>query len=674
MDPFELPADLTGLTAAELAALRDQAQREIDVYVARANAGQTLSTEDQDDLQRLIDGRDAVRDQHSTVEAADQAAGQNLADLLSRATPAAPAAPEAPAAPAAPEAPAAPAAEAPAASAAPAAPAEHSADSTVLPGSEAAPAAVAASSAPANFTPPGAGDGTRPEAAGPGWQMLPSAPGYHQFGQDGAVGFGQIARGMASITQGGYTGMPTGTRGRFATQAMARLQRDLPLCNTPQDLVAEINRVTSTDGVTAESLTASGGWCAPSEQLYDFCDVPDPTNLVSLPEVNIERGGVRWPQEPDVSALLSNYAFQFYFTEQQLEALDGNGDPTAIKELIEVTCPETFNELRLNAIGWGVKLGILQDQAWPELTEWWLRTFTAAHLRGISWRTVNDMVAGSGTPIVFNAENTIGAVGATLNSLGLAAINLRLKRGLPETTIIEGVAPSWLREVLRADLALRDGRDNLAVSNGEIDGWFSARNISLQFIDDWQSRGVGQPGHLQTVQFPGTVNVLLYPAGTWFRAMSPVITLGTMYPLEQVVLNRFTRYFTEDAILVGKRCNDSINVSVPICASGAVGARGTITCPSFDPGDNSFSLNNTATGGQLKLKFAGAALPTADIAYNATNTDIKNALGAIDDGHPAASFTVSGTNPKTILAPRELGALTVEAGTSPLTGGTATVS
>jgi hypothetical protein len=71
---------------------------------------------------------------------------------------------------------------------------------------------------------------------------------------------------------------------------------------------------------------------------------------------------------------------------------------------------------------------------------------------------------------------------------------------------------------------------------------------------------------------------VLYPAGTWFRAMSNVIELGVMYPKEQLQVNRYTRFFTEDALATGKRCNKSIVVTIPLCVSGGIGARKEITC------------------------------------------------------------------------------------------------
>ena len=412
-----------------------------------------------------------------------------------------------------------------------------------------------------------------------GWRMEPGAPGY----KPGLVGFNTLAAGIDSVRPGAKNVRANRPdRGSFAAQTLARLDRDMEVVNDSHALVAAIEKATDERTLDGGSLTAAGGWCAPSETLYDFCDVPTATDLISLPEIAVNRGGVRWPVEPDLSQIFED--FQFFFTEPELEATDGDGDPTAIKECVEVPCPDEFNEIRLSAVGYCVESGILQDQGWPELIEWFLQNLTAEHFRALSRRTVLDMVDGS-TSVTIPTDSQIAAGSSVLNSLALMATNLRIKRGLGRDATIEGVAPSWLHEVIRADLANHVGADNKAVTDQQITGWLNERGIALQYVADWQTRDEGKPGHLETLVYPGTVDVLLYPAGTWFRSMSNVIELGTMYPKEQLKVNRYTRLFTEDAIAVGKRCGDSLVVTVPICPSGAIGPRESIACVTGNGGD-----------------------------------------------------------------------------------------
>ena len=202
----------------------------------------------------------------------------------------------------------------------------------------------------------------------------------------------------------------------------------------------------------------------------------------------------------------------------------------------------------------------------------------------MSRRTILDMYNGSGAPKVFAAAVQVGGTSGVLNALALYATNLRLNKGLGRTATIEGVAPSWFFEALRADMAMMEGIDTKSVSDGQISAWLSARNLAFQFVGDWQTRGIDMPGHLDTLQWPGSVDVIMYPAGTWFRSLSNIISVGVLYPKEQLQINRYTEFFTEDAIAVGKRCNVSVNLTIPLCVTGGYGAPVEVACSEVDAG------------------------------------------------------------------------------------------
>lgn len=573
MDPFVLPDELP-TSAAELAALAAAAQTAFDAIAERVAAGEDLTSDELASFGELANAIETIdtaaadvaqaeadrRDQASAIAARIAGRGE-VTDENSAPQPT----PEEIAA-----AEAAAVAEAEAAAAA----AAESTENTGAAVTAGAPARRANFSAAAQQGSTAAVDIVEQRERTPGWRMEPNTFGY----RPGKVGFAELAQVVDSVRSGSKARSNRADRGGFAAQTLARLDREVTLVEDSHALVAAIEAATDQTNVsgTGQSLVAAGGWCAPSEQLYDFCDVPEAVDLVSLPEITINRGGVRWPVEPDLSEIFES--FQFFFNETQLEAVDAEGNPTAIKQCVEIPCPDEFEEIRLNAVGYCVEAGILQTQGWPELIEWFMRSLTAEHLRAISRRTILDMVAGSGPAKIIPADTTIGAVSSVLNALALQAVNLRLNKGLSRTATIEGVAPSWFHEVLRADLAMQEGTATKAITDAQIDGWLTARNIVLQYVGDWQTRSAGLPGNLATLVYPGTIDVLLYPAGTWFRSMSNVIELGVMYPKEQLQVNRYTRFFTEDAIAVGKRCNQSILVRLPICVSGAIGARETVAC------------------------------------------------------------------------------------------------
>ncbi|MEU9805436.1 major capsid protein [Mycobacterium sp. NPDC050853] len=579
--PDQLPA-----TAAELNELAAAITAEINVFQARSTAGHEFTADEVERAEYVVEAHKTVTEARDTVVAADQTQADKLNDVLARAAAATkdPEATEAEttteSADSGAEGDGSTAAEVVAeAEAATAAGAEERETVTAAAGSARAvefAGAVRNSDIPAD-TPAG----EKPK----GWEMLQSAAKYAEFGHE-KVGFAEIAQSIASVSSGSVSGRQrTGTSpdGNYATQAVARLTRPVagPVIENEHDAyaaLAEIGRSIPGHGpVNAKALVAAGGWCAPSEQVYTFCNVPPASDLLSLPDfpVSMERGGVRFPVNPDMSALLNNL---WHFTEAELEAVNGQGDPTAVKKLIELPCPDQFIEYRLEAIGWAAKAGILQRQAWPEAIENALEQIQVAHQHRVSQLSIGKMVAGSGTAIVVPPTSVLGATSGALNGLEFQADNLRYNKGLKGDATIEGVAPVWLRSVYRADLALREGKDFLAVTNVEIDNWLAVRNIYLQYVVDWQTRGAGQPGNMASVVYPATVDVMLFPAGTWFRSLNEVITLGVQYPLQQLQLNQYTHVFTEDSLQVGKRCDQSIVVRLPICVSGAIGARQYVAC------------------------------------------------------------------------------------------------
>lgn len=570
MNPFQLPETLPA-TVAELDVLLDQVKRQANVLTARNAAGDALSAEDVAELNRLLDCADTLKTARTDAQASEESHAADVDAALARADAVTAEEPEDPAADAPEVAETAETAEDAKTPEVPETADEPAGDRELV---------TAAAGSPGRFARLGVEDAP-PTPEGPGWEMDPGCPGF-RTGM-GLIGFADLARSIDSVRPGSRKNQPnTAARGAYSAQVLARLSRGVELVEDSHALVAAINKATSElpgqpgKLVDAVSLTAAGGWCAPSEQLYTFCDVPNATDLVSLPEITINRGGIRWPVEPDLSTIFEN--FEWFFTEPELEAVSsGDGTPSAVKTCVEIPCPDEFEEIRLNAVGYCVEAGILQTQGWPELIEWFMRSLTQEHLRALSRRTILDMVGGS-TGVALGLG--FGTVSSILNSLALAATNLRLDRGLSRNATIEGVAPSWFHEVLRADLAMMEGLDTKAVGDGQISGWLTSRNLAFQFVGDWQTRGAGEPGNMNTTDWPASVDLLLYPAGTWFRSMSPVIEFGVMYPRELLQVNRYTRFFTEDAIAVGKRCNRSLVVTVPICVSGAISDRVTVDCGS----------------------------------------------------------------------------------------------
>lgn len=321
-------------------------------------------------------------------------------------------------------------------------------------------------------------------------------------------------------------------------------------------VVASAAKETSLDG---GSLVAAGGWCAPSETLYDFCQDESTDGLLDLPEIAVTRGGVRYTSGPDFSAI-----YNAGFTQTEAQAIAGT-----TKTCYEVDCPD-FDEVRLDAIGICIKVPLLTNAAYPELVKSTIAKALIAHQHRASAYLVNKMVTASGTAL---ATGSVGSVGSNaLNAVELVAETTRQQYRLADSHTIEVKAPHWLKSVIRADLASRNGVDLLAVTDADIARYFGARNVSVQFIFNWQSLANNAVG------YPATAQLLVYPAGTFVKGTADVISLDAVYDAASLSVNTMTGLFFEQGLLLLQNCYASKLVEIVVCAGGVTGEASNAAC------------------------------------------------------------------------------------------------
>lgn len=303
-----------------------------------------------------------------------------------------------------------------------------------------------------------------------------------------------------------------------------------------------------------DSLVAAGGWCAPSEQLYDLCTGETTEGILSLPEINIARGGLKYTKGPDFAAIYA--AVGFLQTEAQ--AIAGT-----TKTCYEVPCP-SFSEVRLDAIGLCIKAPILTNSAYPELVQRWLSGSMIAHQHKVNASVITRMVTIAGAARVFTGLGS--AMADTLEAMELVADQRRELWRLSFTASLEVVVPFWVKGAFRSDLGRRNGRDASAVSDQEIAAHFAARHIAVQYVYDWQ------PITLTPEVYPATYQALMYPAGTFVKGTSDVISLNAVYDAASLAVNIYTALFFEEGLLVANLCYDADLLTLPICTAGRSGA------------------------------------------------------------------------------------------------------
>lgn len=317
------------------------------------------------------------------------------------------------------------------------------------------------------------------------------------------------------------------------------------------------------------TLLASGGWCAPSETLYDLYDMGESTDgMISLPEVTIRRGGISFPLPQNFSTVFAGIGWQY--TEAQDEAgtyavTDGVGNGGAgDKPCFVVDCPD-FDEERLDAVGLCIKAGLLQKVGYPEFIADTVRKALIAHAHNLNAKKINALIAGS-TAINMPATQQ-GAAAPVTTAIELQVQHYRYSHLLNQNTTLEAVFPFWIHGAIRSDLSRRLGLAEFEVSDQRINGWFSQRGVRPQFVYDWQN--IAATGATGFTAWPQNVSFLLYKAGTWTVGGADVLTVDNLYDSTLLGENDYTALWTEEGMLVAKRGLDSRLVTTSIVADGA---------------------------------------------------------------------------------------------------------
>jgi hypothetical protein len=324
-------------------------------------------------------------------------------------------------------------------------------------------------------------------------------------------------------------------------------------------------------GTTPNALTASGGWCAPSETLYDLFEVECTRDqLFMLPGFRIpnNRGGIRWPifvpHDEDFDP-------SWVWTETDDIVTSGT------KPCILIPCPE-FTECRADAVGICIQAGNLMNIAYPEQIRWFVARAMRAWERANALRQLNIVIADS-VPVVLTA--TFGAASAIISALLLQAADYREENGLCCGERLDVIFPCLVSDLVKADIARQDGTLSIGnlPSDADVRAWFAAANLNVTFINHWQRIDSTPPA----TTWPASVQFLLSYPGSWVRFDNGRLDLGVIRDSVLNATNDFTLLWFEEFYCVGRRGPQSRIVTVPTCPLGEVGGRnpssGEVTCP-----------------------------------------------------------------------------------------------
>lgn len=564
--PFEVPADLTALSAEEFAAFRTQVRE----FAQTTLADEAATSETLVETSNLFKAVEAEGTRRTELAAQADAARLALSTGLQPTEPAPAPQPE------------------PAPEPAPVPAPEPT-------GTDPVPAVTASTIDPAPETP------AKPQYAS--MTASADAPGNFgqltEFAQVGDLLERRLASYSTSINRKGREIVPVKGAGVRTVIGGRSLQRHGGVTFN-REFPAEL-RITGTDAGQAEkvlnhaidetrleggslvkaveagfkrtgSLTAAVGWCAPSETIYDLCELETMDGMLDIPEVEAARGGFFVPENggPDFSVIYDSIGDDgdVILTEYDVE----NG---AEKVCVEIPCPD-FVEVRLDVAYICITGSLLQRRGYPEAVARFSRGAMVALAHKVNESVIARIVAQSGSVVTISADASgDDAVSALLSAIELAIEDMKYRHRMGRTATMEVVLPAWVIAPMRAALARRAGVAEYNVTDAQILAAFTTRRAVPRFVYDWQDAFSGQansPGGATPITaFPANVDFLVYPAGTWVKPVRSVVNLDTVYDNALLTQNQYTALFAEDGFNVLKMCAESRHYRVPVDPSGVVG-------------------------------------------------------------------------------------------------------
>ena len=398
------------------------------------------------------------------------------------------------------------------------------------------------------------------------------------FAADSDASFEDLAvaldRRLQGFNSGAYAAAARAGRAMSERHSLAVVRKhfdERATVSSPESADAAMAFAVNEKNLPGGSLVAAGGWCAPSETVYDLLEDESRDGLISLPEINVTRGGIKFTKGPKFADLYA--APSFNFTEEEAkagkylpDAANQGANKVGAKPVYNVPCTE-FEEVRLSAAGLHVQANLLQQRGYPELVARTIRGALVAHEHKMSERIIASMERQS--TAVSMDSGQIGAAAPILTAIELQVEHYRYAQRLSRSTTLEAVFPYWVHGAIRTDLSRRQGVDLTDVNDARIDAWFKARGVNPQFVYDWQAL-TGDASAFKA--WGASLKFLLYSAGTFVKGGQDVITLDTVYDSALLGQNDYTALFTEEGYLVAKRGHDARVVTVPINPNGGTGA------------------------------------------------------------------------------------------------------
>lgn len=247
-------------------------------------------------------------------------------------------------------------------------------------------------------------------------------------------------------------------------------------------------------------------------------------------------------------------------------AVTPNGSANQVKPCLKVTCAAEQTAVT-DAITLCLVFGNLMTRAYPELVQRHTQLALVQHARFAEQNLLAQIGALS---TAVTSAFRLGTTRDFLLAIGKASAAYRNRHRVARTTPLRVIAPEWVLDAMREDIAMAMPPSELATADSVITSYLAARNVNVTWhMDDlFAAQGAGA-----IVDFPATIKWFIFAEGTFILLDGGTLDLGVVRDSGLVGTNDY-KTFVETFEGIAKVGIESIQVTTTTHAAG--GSVGTV--------------------------------------------------------------------------------------------------
>jgi hypothetical protein len=343
-------------------------------------------------------------------------------------------------------------------------------------------------------------------------------------------------------------------------QSLVRLSFDYPddriLSRQTGETTKAINNVFTPENLKYTNIAAAGGICGPLTPDFSnpICGERGRPIRDALTRFNADRGGIRYQPAASLADVSGGITVWPIATDES----PGSDD----KACLVLDCDEEV-EAKVDAVVACVQIGNFAAKFTPEFYRARLDVLMIAHDRIAEQTLYAQILTGSTATTYAGADGTIYSV---LSAVDKAVAGLRSRLRLLPGAGFRMIAPQWVRDALRSDLAkqrIGGNLDALQAANSILDNFFAVRGVTAVWSPDLDV--FGAQGAAPLLDYPGaSTQVIVYPEGTFMFLDGGTLDLGTEITDSTLNKTNDRQAFVETFEKAVKRGCESLAITVPI--------------------------------------------------------------------------------------------------------------